>query len=128
MSKFEKICEDNPLAIQIGGSHYKDFEYQPIEFFMDMRLNFIQCNIVKYIVRHRLKNGVEDVKKAKHYAEIGVSIDKSIRLGWPSYNSDRFASQIDGDIEQRIVLSAVRLHYADVIKLCDELIHFYEYE
>lgn len=116
----------NPLQIQIGGSHYKNFEYQPIEFFMDMKLNFIQCNIIKYIVRHRSKNGIEDVKKARHYAEIGMSMGDSIRLGWSSDYLDRFSSQIDGDVEQMIVLNAVRMYYVEVINLCNELINSYE--
>ncbi len=31
--------------------------------------NIYWCNIVKYILRFQRKNGVEDLKKAKHYLE-----------------------------------------------------------
>ena len=31
--------EKTALETQIGGSHYKKFEYQPIEFFMDNNFN-----------------------------------------------------------------------------------------
>ncbi len=33
-------------------------------------LSFAEGNIVKYIVRHKYKNGVEDLRKAKKYIEL----------------------------------------------------------
>lgn len=121
----------NPLKKQVGGSHYKNFVYQPIEFFMDMKLNFIQCNIIKYIFRHKSKNGIEDVKKAKHYAEIGMSVGAKYDNVYDTNDAmkcDMFVDQIDGHIEQDAIRFAIFEKYNFVIKLCDELIHNYEYE
>jgi len=31
-----------PLSIQVGGTHYKDFEIQPVEFATKNKLGFLQ--------------------------------------------------------------------------------------
>lgn len=58
------------LDHQEGGSHYKKMAIQPIDFIFFNNIPFIEGNIIKYILRHRKKNGLEDLKKAKHYLEI----------------------------------------------------------
>lgn len=58
------------LDEQIGGSHYKDFEIQPIEFVHKNQLGFIEGNVIKYVCRHSKKGGLKDLEKAKHYIEI----------------------------------------------------------
>ena len=63
------------LDIQIGGNHYKGLAYQPVQFSVDMRLNFIQGNIVKYVSRYKNKNGNEDLKRVMHYALLGVELN-----------------------------------------------------
>ena len=54
---------------QIGGDHYKGMAIQPIEYIQANGLSYIEGNIVKYISRWREKNGIEDLKKIKHYVE-----------------------------------------------------------
>lgn len=66
---------ESSLDIQIGGSHYKKFSYQPIQFFVDMRLDFIQGNIIKYVSRYKDKNGKQDLDKALHYAALGAELN-----------------------------------------------------
>lgn len=66
---------ESSLDIQVGGSHYKKFTYQPVQFAVDMYLNFIQGNIVKYISRYKDKNGNEDLKKVLHYAQLGAELN-----------------------------------------------------
>ena len=58
------------LDHQEGGSHYKKMAIQPIDFIYFNEIPFIEGNIIKYILRHKKKNGLEDLKKAKHYLEI----------------------------------------------------------
>jgi hypothetical protein len=58
------------LERQVGGVHYKDMKIQPIEFILANDLPFCEGNIVKYICRYKQKNGIEDIKKVIHYAEI----------------------------------------------------------
>ena len=58
----------NPLVPQEGGDHYKLRPIQPIEYSERNGLSMCQGNIVKYITRHKEKNGVEDLAKVVHYA------------------------------------------------------------
>lgn len=50
--------------------HYTQFKIQPIEFIGVNNLDYFQGNIIKYICRHNLKNGLEDLMKAKHYLDM----------------------------------------------------------
>lgn len=68
--------EDNPFNKQVGGSHYKDMKIQPIEFIMVNQIPFIEGNIIKYLCRWKNKNGLEDLKKAKHYLDILIEKNK----------------------------------------------------
>ena len=58
------------LDTQIVGSHYKRHKIQPIDFIYDNQIGFIEGNIIKYVMRHKHKNGLEDLKKALHYLQI----------------------------------------------------------
>ncbi len=60
----------NPMATQIGGRHYADLAIQPTEFCMRNGLDFCVGSILKYVTRHRAKNGVEDLRKARHFTQI----------------------------------------------------------
>ena len=60
--------------VQVGGTHYKDWDIQPWDAIHEWGLGFFSGNVVKYVARHRAKNGVEDLKKARHY------LDKLIEL------------------------------------------------
>ena len=66
----------DPLSYQVGGDHYKKYEYQPIQLFADLDLGVIPANIVKYLARWRYKNGLEDLKKARHYALFWYELGK----------------------------------------------------
>lgn len=48
-------------------THYKQQQIQPIQYTLTNNLNFNEGNIVKYITRHKLKNGIDDLKKVIHY-------------------------------------------------------------
>lgn len=60
-------------------SHYETGKFECIDVMceavgVEAVKNFCICNAFKYIYRHKRKNGVEDIKKAKWY------IDKFIEL------------------------------------------------
>ena len=57
------------MQIQVGGGHYKELKIQPIEYILENNLGYCEANVVKYITRWRSKNGVEDLRKAKHYID-----------------------------------------------------------
>lgn len=63
----------NVLDTQVGGSHYKDMRFQPIELISLLGLDFFQGNVVKYVSRHHEKGGREDLDKARHYCQLAMS-------------------------------------------------------
>ena len=62
---------------QVGGSHYKKFQIQPIEFIVKNNIGFVEGNVIKYILRFKDKGGVQDLLKAKHYIELLIDSTKS---------------------------------------------------
>ena len=60
---------------QIGGSHYKNFKIQPSEFVIENELPYPEGCVIKYIIRHRMKNGKEDLLKAKHFIDMIIQRD-----------------------------------------------------
>ncbi len=66
--------ESNALSKQEGGSHYKDMLIQPVEFIVKNNLAFLEANVIKYVCRHRNKNGIEDLNKAIHYLELAKEL------------------------------------------------------
>jgi len=53
---------------QVGGNHYKT-AIQLWDFVLANNIGFLEGNAIKYIVRHKQKNGIEDINKAIHYLE-----------------------------------------------------------
>ncbi len=70
----ESILKE-PTTDQIGGSHYKNLKIQPTEFIHANNIGFIEGNIIKYVVRHKDKNGIEDLKKARHYIDLLIKFE-----------------------------------------------------
>jgi hypothetical protein len=60
---------------QVDGEHYQ-LEIQPWDYITLNRLGYLEGNIIKYVTRHKEKNGVKDLEKAKHY------IDKLIEVAY----------------------------------------------
>lgn len=63
------------LDKQVSGNHYKDCGIQPIEYIHANGLNYFEGNAVKYITRHRKKNGKADIEKAIHYLELLLEME-----------------------------------------------------
>jgi hypothetical protein len=55
---------------QVGGGHYKEMDIQPLEFIVKNDLGFCEANAIKYICRHAVKGGIQDVDKAIHYLQL----------------------------------------------------------
>lgn len=61
--------------VQHGGEHYqRSGTIQHWDFVHHHRLDYFQGNATKYLTRWRQKNGIEDLKKAKHYCEKAVEL------------------------------------------------------
>jgi hypothetical protein len=61
--------------VQIGGDHYKIYKIQPTEFIHSNSIPFIEGNVIKYVMRHKHKNGIEDLKKARHYIDLLIQYE-----------------------------------------------------
>jgi hypothetical protein len=66
---------NSALDVQIGGSHYKDFKIQPIEFIHANNLPYCEANVIKYVSRWKTKNGLADLLKAKHYIDLLIELE-----------------------------------------------------
>ena len=49
--------------------HYTAHKIEPIKYIVANNLNFLEGNIIKYVTRYKLKNGAEDLRKAKQYLD-----------------------------------------------------------
>lgn len=60
---------------QVGGDYYKGLAIQPVQFAHDNGLGFIEASVVKYVCRHRLRNGRQDLEKAIHFLELLIEME-----------------------------------------------------
>ena len=60
---------------QHGGSHYQKYKIQPSKFVVENELLYPEGCAIKYIIRHRDKNGKEDILKAIHFLEMILERD-----------------------------------------------------
>ena len=47
--------------------HYTHLDPEPLDLITGWRLTYLEGNVVKYLARHRHKNGKEDLLKAQFY-------------------------------------------------------------
>lgn len=71
----EAMKKTTPLSTQVGGGHYKDLKIQPVEYIHANGLPFIEGCVVKYVTRHRSKNGKADIEKAIHFLQILLELE-----------------------------------------------------
>lgn len=62
--------QEKPSQIQVGGTHYNKMKIQPIEFIYENNIPYMEANVIKYVCRHKSKNGLQDLEKAKHYIDL----------------------------------------------------------
>jgi hypothetical protein len=66
---------ETPSRQQVGGAHYKSLPIQPAEYCQRNKLTWCEANVVKYVTRHREKNGRQDIEKAIHYLELLLELE-----------------------------------------------------
>jgi len=62
---------------QVAGNHYKQFQIEPWDAIIDWGLGYLDGNAVKYLSRWRHKNGIEDLKKARHYIDKLLEVEQA---------------------------------------------------
>lgn len=85
LSFYWLIEEEKPTGIptfdgQIGGDHYN--KNDPIQFARDnypveQLEGFFRINVDKYVARYDKKNGLEDLKKARHYLDMLIELKEN---------------------------------------------------
>ena len=69
--------------------HYTNGKIEPIDFINANNMDYLEGNIVKYISRYKLKNGVEDLKKASWYLDRLIKREEGKAM---SYDSSLYKS------------------------------------
>lgn len=68
------IIKNDPIK----PNHYCKTDNDVIKFCMDNGLDYMQGNIVKYVVRYKDKNGLEDLKKTAEYLRRLIEREESL--------------------------------------------------
>ena len=66
------------LEFQAGGDHYKSMPIEPVEFIEANNLGFCEGSIVKYVARHKVKGGADDIRKAIHYCQLILQLQYGV--------------------------------------------------
>ena len=66
---------ERALATQVGGGHYKNLAIQPAEFVHRNRIPYLEGSIIYYVTRWREKNGIEDLRKARHTLDMLIEME-----------------------------------------------------
>lgn len=114
------------LDVQVGGSHYKNNDMQPIELIVALNLNFIEGNIVKYITRYKNKNGMQDVMKCIHYSQLAIELG-CIRPNADIHNNygiiDKYCKLNNfSNVQNSILIACLQNDYNQVKMLCDAMV------
>lgn len=76
--EFSELLDEQEKRVfrqQTGGNHYQGLAITPIEYAMANKLNACEFSVVKYISRHRLKNGKEDLLKARDFIDMLIEFE-----------------------------------------------------
>ncbi len=65
----------------MGGNHYKDMAIQPVEYIHKNGIGSFEPCHNQYERRWRKKNGVEDLKKARHFLDLLIEFEDAQRGG-----------------------------------------------
>ena len=64
---------------QIGGDHYKSFVVQLAKFCHWNGIPKLEGDVIYYICRWRLKNGLQDLEKARHTIDLIIQQEKELQ-------------------------------------------------
>ncbi len=72
LNRVAEVLKKDPSDIQIGGDHYKDMPIQPFIFCQKNKIPFGESSVIKYVCRHKNKNGLQDLLKARHFINMVI--------------------------------------------------------
>jgi len=62
--------------MQVSGTHYQA-PIQCWDYIIANDLNYLEGNVIKYVTRHRKKNGMVDLEKAHHYLTKLIEVERA---------------------------------------------------
>lgn len=65
----EKVEQPSEKTDALSPHHYSRWKIQPWDFIAQNKLDFLTGNVIKYVMRHDEKNGLEDLQKARVYLD-----------------------------------------------------------
>ena len=71
----QALRESSVAGMQVGGEHYQGKKIQPVEYIHANNMNFTDGSIVKYISRHKEKNGAQDIMKIVSFCKLILILD-----------------------------------------------------
>lgn len=84
---------------QVGGSHYENLKFEPVQFFVYMNTNWFQGEIVKYCSRFLNKNGKEDLLKAQQVCQLATQLGLNQAKLFQDNDSENFIQQYCNQFE-----------------------------
>lgn len=82
---------------QVGGTHYGLGELQHWDIVHQCNLDYFQAQIIKYTMRHKEKNKLQDLQKAQHFLE------KYIELEYPPCDAGLPQGDEEGEPDENYV-------------------------
>lgn len=64
---------------QVGGNHYTKMAIQPAEYCFKNNIGKLEGDAIAYLSRWKDKNGLEDLKKARHTIDLLIELEVSKR-------------------------------------------------
>ncbi len=75
--KKEKIQKTEERNQVYRPAHYTDWPMEPMTYIMLNNIPFAEGNIIKYIMRWRKKNGIQDLQKAKRIIDMLIEMESN---------------------------------------------------
>ena len=60
----------NMIKEHVSPDYYARYDIEPISFIMRNNIPYAEGNVIKYVLRHDMKGGREDIDKAIRYLEM----------------------------------------------------------
>ena len=95
--------------------HY-NMEIQPIEFIVKNNIPFREANIIKYVCRHRDKDGIDDLLKAQHYLQMLIDEWEEEH---PEFKTPTLAEQLAEQEKKKQEKIAANKEWDAIVKACD---------
>ena len=65
--------KESKVLDKINPPYYVGAKIQVSDFIEEFKLDYFSGNVIKYVVRQKFKNGLEDLKKARWYLDKLIS-------------------------------------------------------